>query len=168
MAFSKRRLRVNRERDDNDVSLNITPMMDIFTIILVFLLKAYSAQGQLVTPARGLLLPTSSVQKVATEALSVKVMSNQLLLEDKVVLDEDAFKEVFSDSSNDIIVPLYDLLVRHAEEAKKTAETFGGTFSGKVTIQGDLQLPFKFLTKVMNTCGQTGYSVMKLLVYRED
>ena len=55
--------RRRRKRTAGTVKLNITSMIDMFTLMVVFLLKNYSAQGQLVTPAEGLLLPTSSIEK---------------------------------------------------------------------------------------------------------
>lgn len=168
MARSRRRLKSSRTGTGYDVKLNITPMMDIFTIILVFLLKAFSAQGQLVTPAPGLTLPTSTISNPATESLSVKILRDKLLVEDTLVLDPEAFREVLEDKEVAIIDPLQKILSKYAEETKRSAELFGGSFSGQVTIHGDSELPYSFLTRVMYTCGQAGYPVMKLLVYREE
>lgn len=168
MPRSKLKKRGSRIRTDDEAKLNITPMMDIFTIILVFLLKMYSAQGQLVTPAKGLTLPTSSVTNTAHEALSVKIMGDKLMVENMVVLEESDFKKVLENKSEALIAPLHRVLSRYSDEATKSAERFGKVFSGEITIHGDSDVSFAFLKKVMYTCGEAGYPAMKLLVYRED
>lgn len=168
MARAKRRLRRGRSVTEQDSKLNLTPMMDVFTIILVFLLKAFSAQGQLVTPASGLTLPTSTIQRPAIESLSVKILKDKLLLEDRLVMEGDAFKAISEKESGPLIAPLYEILFRYAEEAKKSSKMFGREFSGAITIHGDMKVPYKLLTRVMHTCGEAGYPVVKLLVYRED
>lgn len=168
MSRSKLKKRGSRRRSDSEAKLNITSMMDIFTIILVFLLKMYSAQGQLVTPAMGLTLPTSTISNSAHESLSVKILGDRLMVENIVILEKEAFNKVLEDKAGVLITPLQTVLIRFADEAKKSAERFGRGFSGEITIHGDSNVSFSFLKKVMYTCGEAGYPAMKLLVYRED
>lgn len=168
MSRSKLKKKGSRVRTDDEAKLNITPMMDIFTIILVFLLKMYSAQGQLVTPAKGLTLPTSSVTNTAHEALSVKILGDKLLAENIVVLEGAAFNNILKNKSEALIAPLHRVLSRYADEATKSAERFGKVFSGEITIHGDSDVSFAFLKKVMYTCGEAGYPAIRLLVYRES
>src|SRR5512136_413263 len=80
-----------RKRTTGTVKLNLTSMIDMFTLMVVFLLKNYSAQGQLVTPAQGLLLPTSSIEKNAGEALSVKISQTAIMVENDIVVDHAAY-----------------------------------------------------------------------------
>ena len=62
MANPRAARQARRRRNPEDVKLNITSMMDMFTIILVFLLKNFSTEGNL-TPADNLTLPKSTVEK---------------------------------------------------------------------------------------------------------
>jgi biopolymer transport protein ExbD len=148
------------------VKLNITSMIDMFTLMVVFLLQNYSAQGQLVTPAEGLRLPKSSVEKMAKEALSVKVSQNNIMVENAIVVDSLKFKAL-SSQKDFMITPLYGILSKYSSEAKKSAEMFKTEFSGKISIQGDVEIPYNILTRVMYTCGQAGYPNMNLVVYRK-
>ncbi len=151
----------------HEVKLNITSMMDMFTIILVFLLKSFSTQGQLVTPATGLVLPTSTVERATDEALSVKISRRRVAVEDRIVIGEDRYKELLA-QDDFLVQELYDVLHKFAEEARKAAEMFGKEFSGEITIQGDVEVPYKVLTRVMYTCGQAGYPIMNLIVYKKE
>jgi biopolymer transport protein ExbD len=156
-----------RERREGEMELNITSMMDMFTIILVFLLKSFSAQGQLVTPGKGLLLPTSTVERSAAQARDVKILRNRIVVEDRTVIGPEEYAELLT-KKEFMIDPLFDVLARFADEARKAAEMFGTEFSGEISIQGDVDVPYKIVTKVMYTCGQAGYPVMNLVVYRNE
>jgi biopolymer transport protein ExbD len=158
--------RRRRKRTAGTVKLNITSMIDMFTLMVVFLLKNYSAQGQLVTPAEGLLLPTSSIEKSAGEALSVKISEKTIMVENSIVVDAAAYETLLK-QKDFMIEPLYKVLSEHANSARQSAELFKTQFSGRISIQGDVAIPYNILTRVMYTCGQAGYPVMNLVVYRK-
>lgn len=167
MANPRAARQARRRRSGGDVKLNITSMMDMFTIILVFLIKNFSTEGAIVTPADNLTLPKSSVEMRAKEALGIKVSKNTIIVENTVVIDNEQFAEV-EKQKDFMIQSLHDVLVKYAEEAKKMAEISGKEFSGEITIQGDVEIPYNILTRVMYTCGQAGYPKMNLFVYRQD
>jgi len=141
-------------------------MIDMFTLMVVFLLQNYSAQGQLVTPAQGLKLPQSSVEKTAEEALSVKISKNSIMVENNMVVAPSEYTELMQQKGF-MIESLYAVLSKYSKEAQKSAELFKTEFSGKISIQGDEAIPYNVLTRVMYTCGQAGYPNMNLVVYRK-
>ena len=161
------RSRRRKKHGDGTVKINITSMIDMFTLMVVFLLKNYSAQGQLVTPAEGLILPASSIERMATEAVSVKVSRNTIMVENTVVIDSAGMKTIESQQEF-MIQQLFEVLEKNAAEARKSAELFKTEFSGKISIQGDVAIPYTVLTRVMYTCGQAGFPVMNLVVYRKE
>jgi len=167
MASPRAARQARRRRGQDDVKLNITSMMDMFTIILVFLIKNFSTEGAIVTPANNLTLPKSTVERKAKEALSVKVSRNTITVEDLVVLDNTAYEKLLKQKEF-MITSLYETLVNYATEAEKMATISGNTFSGEITIQGDVEIPYSVLTRVMYTCGQAGYPNMNLFVYRNN
>lgn len=147
-----------------EVRLQLTSMMDMFTILLVFLLKTYSTHGQLINPSQDLTLPQSVVQHPPEVGLDVTVSNDWILVNGKTVEHTSAV-----DSSKQIIIPaLQEVLLRYANEGKKLEATLGTPFSGKVTIQGDKNLPYRLLIKVMATCGQSDFPNMRLVVYRKE
>lgn len=162
MPAHKRR----RANSDGTVKLNLTSMIDMFTLMVVFLLKNYSAQGQLVTPAEGLMLPTSSIEKTAGEALSVKVSQTTIMVENDIVIDQTAYSSIL-EQKDFMIEPLFKVLSERAKSDREAAVRFNTEFSGKISIQGDIEIPYNVLTRVMYTCGQAGYPTMNLVVYRK-
>ena len=145
------------------VPLNLTSMMDMFTIILVFLLKTYSTEGQLIQPSQNLTLPISTVENPPEIALDVTVSREWIMVNSEPVIE---ISEVNAQQGL-IIGPLGVALDKYATEAKKMEELYGVKFSGKATIQGDKQLPFKTLLKVMATCGRSEYPNIRLVVYQK-
>jgi biopolymer transport protein ExbD len=167
MANPRLARQARRKRGSGEVKLNITSMMDMFTIILVFLLKNFSTQGQIVTPATGLTLPTSSVERTAEGALNVTISKNGITVENRTVIDEKEFAEILK--QQDFMIPrLHEALKTYEQEARKSAEIFQKEFTGEITIHGDISTPYKVITRVMYTCGQAGFPVMNLLVYKRE
>ena len=124
-------------------------MMDMFTILLVFLLKSYSTHGQLISPSQDLTLPYSRVPNPPEIALDVVVSKDWILVNGRSV---EKTSQV--DGIDGYIIPsLKTALLRYANEAEKMEMQYGAKFSGKVTIQGDRQLPYRTLIKGMATCG---------------
>ena len=146
------------------VSLNLTSMMDMFTIIVVFLIKTYSTEGQLIHPSRDLTLPSSNVDNAPEVALDVVVSQEWIMVNERPVVQVANLQNM-----KELYIPaLHDALVKYATEAKRIEEKYGIKFSGKVTIQGDKKLPFATLLKVMATCGRSEFPNMRLAVYQRN
>lgn len=162
MAFipSKRK---KHNTNPGKVKLNLTSMMDMFTIILVFLLKTYSTEGMLIQPSEYLTLPKSSTENSPEVALDLVVSKEWVMVNHEPVVKTG---EVAA-SQGYVIDRLKDKLDIYAREARRMEETYGTKFSGKVTIQGDRSIPYNVLVKVMATCGNTGYPNMRLVVYKQ-
>ena len=156
-----------KRRGETGFKLNITSMMDMFTIILVFLIKNYSTDGAMLTPAEDLTLPTSTAEKAAREALSVKIAQNSISVEGRVVIGAALYAAI-SDQSEFLIDDLYEVLREYAQRATELAVLSGQEFSGQITVQGDSRVPYGILTRIMYTCGQAGYPDINLIVYRQE
>ena len=162
MAFIPSRIK-RHDTSPTKVSLNLTSMMDMFTIILVFLLKTYSVEGNLIQPSESLTLPTSTIDNPAEVALDIVASLQWIMVNEQPVMP---ISDISSSSQIEILTPLQQVLQRYASEAKKMEEKYGIPFSGKVTIQGDKKLPFKTISKIMATCWQSEYPNMRFLVYQ--
>lgn len=160
MAFapsrSKKHMKIGKEE------LNLTSMMDAMTIILLFLLKTYSTHGQIVSPSKDLILPYSLSKEPPKKELTVAVTRENVLVSDKVVMPVSGIKQ------NDVmIMPLYQELKKRSEEAKQNEILYAIPFDHEIIIQGDQEIPFQLLFKVLYTCGQSEYNKLRLLTIRE-
>ncbi len=154
-----------RSRRSGDMRLRLTSMIDMFTILLVFLLKSYSAEGQIITVTDDLRLPDSTAEKPPASSPVVIVTDRLILLDEEAV----ATIEEVERQKNLIIRNLKNGL----SEKKEISEALGREnealgFKGIVTIQGDREIPFRILKKIMVTCGQAGYSNILLAVNQKE
>lgn len=146
-------------------SMRLTSMLDMFTILLVFLLSNYSSEGQILTTPKDLQLPESTAQKPPKAAPIIMVTKDVIMLDDKIVQrvkDLEASQEL-------MIAPLFEALKQNRAVAEKFSQLDAKLgFRGNVTIQADRELPFVLMKKVMFTCGQVGYNDMYFAVIREN
>lgn len=160
MAFipSRRKKHDTFKREE----LNLTSMMDMMTIILLFLLKTYSTSGQIISPSKDLVLPHSLSDEPPKKELSVSITRENILVADQKIMSIDEVDPV-----SPLIRPLFDVLSKYAEEAKQNEIQYAIPFNHEVIIQGDENVPFQLLVKVLYTCGQTEYNKLRLLTYSE-
>ena len=163
MAFIPSR-RKKHDTNPGKIRLNLTSMMDMFTIILVFLLKNFSTEGMLIQPSEYLTLPTSTVEKSPEVALDLVISKEWVMVNHEPV---EKVSDIIA-SEKLVIKNLQEKLLVYAREAKRMEEIYGTKFSGKVTIQGDREIPYKLLVKVMATCGKADYPNMRLVVYKKE
>src|SRR5438105_2266701 len=91
------RTRVHFRQENSIYELNLTAMVDMFTIILVFLLRSYSTSAVQLTPADRLQLPASFSASQPVEALKVVVAKHGIYVDDVKVIDLDNGKILSKD-----------------------------------------------------------------------
>jgi biopolymer transport protein ExbD len=164
-----------------DDELNITSMMDMMTIILVFLLKSFSATEVNVTPSDNLRLPNSSSKIDPAVAVNVVIAKNQILVDDKPVVNvisvddprnpgQQTYQVPADERSGNTITKLYSAFETQAESAKsvasiaKTRDDMG--FKGKVLLQIDQDVPFSLIRDVMFNAGQAQFAEFEFIVIK--
>jgi biopolymer transport protein ExbD len=166
MAVS--RGRANKKK--HDLPLQITSMMDMFTIILVFLLKSFSAEGSLLTNADNLVLPNSDSKKKPQEVnLQLAVTNDMILVDNLPLVPTDDVRKIPFDDPDPIIGKVEEKL-RSCFAAEEEMVRLGAlnAVQGKVIIQVDKNMDFDVLFKVMNTCGKVGYNAMNFAVMERE
>jgi biopolymer transport protein ExbD len=150
--------------------LNITPMMDMMTIILVFLLKSFSSSTSTITFDSNLQVPKSITQLNPKEAVTVMVTKRVILVEGDGIAPVNNGKidpAVKRDGENGyFITPLVDVLEKHARKEKKVAELTGQKYEAQLMLVADQTTPYRLLTEVIYSCGQAGYANYRLLVLK--
>jgi len=158
------------KRKKENASLNITSMMDMFTIILVFLLKSFSAEGSLLTNADNLVLPNSASKKKPSEvSLQLAVTQDMILLDNQAVVPTEDARNIPQDAHNPIITKLEERLkVCLAAEEEMVKIGALNSIQGKIIVQVDKNIDFDVLFKIMSTCGRSGYTNMNFAVMERD
>ena len=151
----------HRTNRSTQITLKLTSMIDMFTILLVFLLKSYSAEGQIMSVSPDLRLPESTAQK-APQTTSIIAITNDLILLDGKQIG--TISNVMN--NNNLLIPE---LLNELNKLKQLSERVGEIhsdmgFTGTISIQGDRQIPYLVIKKIMFTCGQVGYNDMMLAV----
>lgn len=154
-----------RSKSISSFTLKLTPMIDMFTILLVFLLKSFSMEGEIMSVAKDLRLPESTAQ-TPPKASPILVITNEWIILDGKPVEKVATALA---QNRNIITNLGQQLhnIRQFSERLGQYDTKMG-FKGDITIQGDKEIPFELLKKIMFTCGQQGFNNMLLAVNQED
>jgi biopolymer transport protein ExbD len=153
-------------KKQEQAELIITSLIDVFVIVLVFLIRSIDAEGNLLTSADNLILPMSAKAKSPTEvSLTIVGDEKHIVVDDKILADT---KNVKAQDSL-LIKPILDVLIKKREEERK-AEVLGiiKESTGKVVVQFDKNIPYDIVTKVMATAGYAGYNNIKFAVTRRN
>ncbi len=144
----------------------LTPLVDMFVILLIFLLLSYSTGGHLMYMARNVLMPESVSREQLEPAVEVAVATDRIYVDGEVIMDdlEDWYTE------KKLLMPvLYENLKMKALKFKKMEEEVPlFHFAGKITIQADRALPFHVLKKVLYTADRADFPRISLAVYQRD
>ncbi|MCX7022391.1 MAG: biopolymer transporter ExbD [bacterium] len=132
----------------------ITSMMDMMTIVLVFLLKTFSTQGDISATAAKLSLPKSDSKSIPGVVDRVAVGTDAIyFLEEEVITTDEAI------SSKDIVIkPLKARMETRVEALQETMRTAGREAEPpKILVLADKNHYFSLIKKVVATAASAGY-----------
>lgn len=150
-------------------ALIITTLMDILTVLLMFLLKTYATDPIQFPASSELQLPKSTTNISPSYTVTILVSKTAILVDNEPVL---AVKDGKVDGSlkrggDDayFITPLSKALADGVEKIRRLAAVNPSIkFEGVVTIVMDGDAPYRLLTEVMYTAGQAEFSKFKFAV----
>ena len=164
MAFSPTKRKRHRGKRPKEMLLQITSLVDVFTILLIFLLKTYST-GFIMQIAEAIQLPLSTASETLNPAVVVAFNNRTLYVDGEVLVDDLA---LFRQSEDLLVEPLYQALRVKADRLKKVAAGNPSVvFTGEIILQADKAVPFRFLKKVIYTAGQAEYVNQSLAVMQK-
>ena len=154
-GHNKRRQR-HKGRLKKNSTLNLTALMDIFTI-LVFFLLVNSSDVEVLEANKDIKLPDSVAEKKPEDTIVVMVNNAEIIVQGKKVADVEKLLE-----SEDInISELAEELAYHAAkrpELDEEEEEKGRS----VTVMGDKDVPYQLLKRVMTTCAKAEFRDISL------
>jgi len=145
--------------------LQLTSLIDIFTVLLLFLLKSVVVGGTVVTPYPGVALPPSSSTAAFKESPVVVVAKNQIVVDGAAVC---ATADVAQ--ATDLKVPALETALAAVRQKTETLAQRAGSsrrFEGRLILQADETIPFHVLQKVMYTSQTVGFYDITLAVLQK-
>lgn len=167
MSFAKR-----RQKLPMNFKIQITSMVDMFVILLVFLIKSYSTSPVLISPSADIRLPASESQTNPVDVLKLIVSKSGVFVEGQKVIDladGQINKKDIDNSDSNYIPELFKYLDAEARKTLEIAKINSTiTFEGKILVQADKDLTYDLLQKVMHTSAVAGYSDVKFAVISNE
>jgi biopolymer transport protein ExbD len=158
----------------DQLELNLYPMLDIFSILITFLLMSYSTDPVSHDVKAGIELPESATMVALDEIPAISVSKTEVVVNDKVVarlVDGDVPEAERGESSQGAIRPVFDELKKVAEANKRLGAArmddpgvIGKT--GQLTMEMDKQHRFKLMKRIMLSAQQAEFVTFKLIVTR--
>jgi len=164
MRKSARAQRMERrhERGKKDIALNLVALMDIFTI-LVFFLLVNSSDVETLPNAKDIQLPQSIAEEKAKESVVILISEEDILVQGSPVAK---VADVMKLKGNDIPQLRQALLSQNDRVLRR--ETQDDIAGREVTIMGDKDIPYRLLKKVMATCTMADYGQISLAVLQKS
>ena len=144
----------------------LTPLVDMFVILLVFLLMSYSTGGQLMYMAQTILMPESVSREQLEPAVEVAVATDRIYVDGEVVMDD--LTEWYTEQKLLMPVLYENLKVKALRFKKMEQEVPLFHFAGKINVQADRAVPFHLLKKVLYTADRADFPRISLAVFQRD
>ena len=124
----------------------LAPMVDIFTILVIAVLKASSPQPPLILPEGTMELPLSAQEEISMEQLVVDIGDDGIYVDGFRV----TARQYWEQSEDILITEVYSSLQQHAKR--------------EVKIRVDKSVPWSLISKALHTAQQAGYEDIEMLV----
>jgi biopolymer transport protein ExbD len=145
-----------RGRRGVDTQLNVIPMVDIMTMLVIFLLQQFSSTGEVLYMQKEIKLPDARHGQAIEPAPVVGISGEHLVLSGRKVAD-------LADLEKDPYLAIPALEERLRDERKRWEFVHQNdpdrdrAWRGEVNVQADVKVPFRVVKRVMYSAAQAGY-----------
>jgi biopolymer transport protein ExbD len=147
--------KIGRGRRSGNAELNVVPMVDMMTMLVIFLLQQYSATGEVLYMQKDIRLPDARHGQMIEQAPTVAISAGQVVVTGQKVAD-------VADLERDAGYLNIPALEEKLREDKKRWDFIhqqdpAARWDGIVNIQADEKVPFRIVKRVMYSAGVAGY-----------
>lgn len=160
------------------LSLNVMPMLDIFSILVTFLLMSFSTDPNNHEVDANLELPDSFTLVSMDEVPAISVNKNEIFINNKSIVKLEGGKVPAADIQQGAVYPVYQALLEIDEANKRAMIEFSGAETGpdgekkakpgEITIEMDKSHEFQLLKRILLAGQQANFVTWKLLVAKES
>jgi biopolymer transport protein ExbD len=144
--------------------LNLTSMVDMLTILVVFLLQTFSASGELLSVQKNIVLPEAQNFTELEQAPIIALSKESVTLDGRPVADSAVLNQ--ENTADWKITELYDQMVTLKNNYKLLHPN--DDFKGMVIVQADKGVDFKVVKKVMYSCSIAGYQNVNFAIQQKS
>jgi len=147
--------KVSGGRRPTNAELNVVPMVDMMTMLVIFLLQQYSATGEVLYMQKDIRLPDARHGQMIEQAPTIAISADQVVATGQKVAD-------VADLDRDAGYLNIPALEERLREDRKRWDFIHQSdanrkWDGIVNIQADQKVPFRIVKRVMYSCGVAGY-----------
>jgi biopolymer transport protein ExbD len=157
----------NARRREVNAYLNLTAMVDMMTMLVIFLLSTFSATGELLMSQKGVQLPSALNDKELERAPIITITRDTVAFKGDSVADPQA---ILDDQSNEWKIPeLFDRLQleKFNFEKQDMTEATKNKLRGLVVLQADRAVDAKILNRVMKTAYAAEYTEVMFAITKK-
>jgi len=155
-----KRLQRHQRRGKSEGKLNLVSLMDIFTILVFFLMVNSSSDVQVLNQDNSVKLPVSDADLVPKDALALAVTDEDILVGGRAILKIEQLSAFEGE-----IEPLLKAELDYQSNKSTVAPSSTGR---PIIILADRELPYELLKKIMTTCVDAGYASISLAVNKPE
>jgi biopolymer transport protein ExbD len=144
--------------------LNLTPMMDIMTILLVFLVMSFASDPGNINTSLTLHPPESNATSEMKPATSVTLTTENILVADQIVMATSAYQHT---SGKQVLIPeIRNALDKERDRLEKLHTLGGPEFDGALLVIAHETTPYAMIADVLYSAGQAQFSKYELVVMK--
>lgn len=163
MKGSRRQKRMSRNsRKAKSTGMMLTSLMDIFTVLVLYLIVNQGSGVDLEPPKR-VTIPDSVVETIPKRSIVIAVSETEVLVQNEPVI---SLQEV-SESPQDYIEAIRQAMLRMKNKAAAEGDT-AVSESSEVIILADRSVPYKILKKLMSSSSSAGFDKISLAVNQKE
>ncbi len=174
LAFSKPKgllgmFKKKKNRQSDEMALQITSMADIFMILIVFLLKSFATGTVSLVPTAGLKLPAATAEAPDLNALKVEISETSVQIEGKPVMELHHFatdaKDISANGSSTSLATAFEterkrqLMIAQGNSAVQV--------DSKLIVVADRRVPYATVKTVLASAALHGFTEFKLAVIKK-
>ncbi|RKH65946.1 ExbD/TolR family protein [Corallococcus aberystwythensis] len=164
-----RKKRKEREAASEVKELNITAMMDMMTIILVFLLKSFASSSAAITASEDVRPPVSSTRATPKDTVAITITPKNILVGDREVVRLKDGRIPEAQLQGRLVLGLDAQLKKEVTKLKYIADhNPAAPFSHELSVIADKMVPYDLLLTVLYTAGENELQNYRFIVLQRD
>jgi biopolymer transport protein ExbD len=162
-SFKAKRLAKHHKRFSAGSKLNLVSLMDIFTI-LVFFLIVNQSEVRVLQNTKAINLPVSIAEALPAENVLITVLPQSIMIQERVIWEQQTVLTEINKEENSGLINAVKTELKYLAVKRPILSNSEKSKGRAVTIMGDASVPYQLLKQIMAACADSDYRNMSLAV----